>query len=464
MADPRATDQVRPQAPTADPTTDDPTLSPSLRSWLPSAHEPGGDFPLQNIPLGAAIDDQDNPVLVTAVGDQVVNLDMLMHAGALGTDDLADAAHDAMHHGNANALMAVPEVWTQVRRRVQAWLQEGAPGGQQARRLREKAMTPLRETELVEPCHIGNYTDFYASIDHARTVGSMFRPDNPLLPNYKHVPIGYHGRASSVVVSGVPVKRPHGQTMPEGASTPVFGPTKRLDYELELGLLVGTPTGLGQTIPIDEVGKHIFGMVLVNDWSARDMQAWEYQPLGPFLAKNFATTISPWIVTREPLEPFRIAGPVRAGGEPVPLEYLRTSAAWALDINVRATISSAKMRAQGASPVVICEGNAKTLYWTIAQLLTHHASNGCPMETGDLLATGTISGPTPGSRGCLLERTWAGTGPDSKPLPRTPIELPTGEKRLFIEDGDEIVLSAWCESPGVPYRIGFGACRAVVEG
>jgi len=443
--------------------TTDATLSPNLRSWLPSAHQAGTDFPLQHLPLGTALDEEENPVLCTAVGDRVVNLDMLMHAGALGDDDFAEAAHAALHHGNANALMTDARLWPLVRQRVQAWLLDAAPGGQQARRLREKALTPLSETELVEPCHVGNYTDFYSSIDHARTVGSMFRPDNPLLPNYKHVPIGYHGRASSVVVSGVPIKRPRGQTMPEGAAQPIFGPTKRLDYELELGVLIGEGNALGQTIPIDQIDRSIFGLVLVNDWSARDMQAWEYQPLGPFLAKNFATTISPWIVTRPQLEPFRVAGPQRSEGDPQPLEYLRTSADWGLDVHVRASLSSVKMRAAGAAPLVICTGNARTLYWTIAQMVAHHASNGCPLEAGDLLATGTISGPTPEARGCLLEKTWQGNGPDGKPLPRKPIELPTGEQRTFIEDGDEIILTAWCERQDLGLRLGFGECRAVIE-
>jgi fumarylacetoacetase len=411
--------------------------------------------------VGIALNSDEEIFVCVACGDRVIDLDMLVHAGALGSDEVIDAAHDALHMGSTNLLMDNPAVWPALRARVQQWLLDGAPGGQQARRLREKAAVPMSEVVMVEPCVIGNYTDFYASVDHARTVGSMFRPDNPLLPNYKHVPIGYHGRASSVVASGKEITRPRGQTMPEGASAPVFGLSKRLDFELEVGLIVGKHNEMGVPIDMAKVDDHIFGLVLVNDWSARDIQAWEYQPLGPFLSKSFATTISPWIVTRQALAPFRIAGPQREAGDPQPLEYLRGGPDWGLDLELEVTLRSDQMAGSDMPGVVICRGNFRRMYWTLAQMLVHHASNGCPMMPGDLLASGTVSGPTEESRGCLLERTWAGMGADGKPLPRKAIELPTGEKRIFLEDGDEVSIRGWMQRDGL--RIGFGTCSGVIE-
>jgi fumarylacetoacetase len=310
-----------------------------------------------------------------------------------------------------------------------------------------------------------NYTDFYASIHHATTVGSMFRPDNPLLPNYKHIPIGYHGRASSIVVSGTEVRRPRGQQAPpEGdpKATPAFGPCKMLDYELEVGLFVGPGNALGQPIPIGKAASHIFGLCLVNDWSARDIQKWEYQPLGPFLAKNFATTISPFIVTMEALEPFRCPALRRPDGDPRPLPYLYSEedqARGGIDITLEVWLQSEQMRARGLSPVLLSKSNAfKDLYWTPAQLLTHHASNGCNLQPGDLLASGTVSGPGLTERGCLLELTWDGVGADGKPRPRKPVQLPTGETRTFLTDGDEVIFKGYCERGGFR-RIGFGECR-----
>lgn len=444
-----------------DASTADPTMSPDLKSWLPSAHEPGCDFPIQNLPLGIAANEDEEIFVGVACGDRVIDLDMLVHANALGNDEVIEKAHSALHMASTNLLMAEPAVWTEIRRRVQNWLLDAPPGGQSNRRLREKAAPLMSSVQMVEPCVVGNYTDFYASIHHARNVGSMFRPDNALLPNYKHVPIGYHGRASSIIASGTPVKRPMGQTKPDGQDTPVFGPTKRLDYELELGIVIGRENQLGTPININDVDESIFGFVLVNDWSARDVQAWEYQPLGPFLAKNFATSISPWIITRQAIEPFRVAGPARASDDPQPLDYLRGASPWGLDINLEVLLCSAKMRDAGTPPMLVCRGNFQSMYWTVAQLIAHHTSNGCPLLPGDLLASGTISGPTEDSRGCLLERTWQGNGPDGKPLPRKPLALPSGETRTFLEDGDEVIMRAWCEKPGVP-RIGFGECRGII--
>jgi len=310
-----------------------------------------------------------------------------------------------------------------------------------------KRLVKQRDVEMMLPCDIGNYTDFYASIHHATNVGSMFRPDNPLLPNYKWVPIGYHGRASSIVVSGTAFRRPKGQTRDDANAPPQFGPSRRLDYELEVGAVIGRGNALGEPVPIHRAEEHILGLCLVNDWSARDIQTWEYQPLGPFLAKNFATSISPWIVTLDALEPFRVAPAPRAEGDPAPLPYLTSANDRAFDVNLEVWLRSDKMR----EPMLVSRGNFRDMYWTFAQLVAHHTSNGCNLEAGDLIASGTVSGTTNESRGCLLERTWRGT---------EPLELPTGERRKFLEDGDEVIFRAHCERDGL--RIGFGECRGVV--
>jgi fumarylacetoacetase len=315
---------------------------------------------------------------------------------------------------------------------------------------------------------VHNYTDFYASIHHAATVGSMFRPDNPLLPNYRHVPIGYHGRASSIVVSGTEVRRSRGQIPPpddKPGQGPTFGPCRMLDYELEVGAFVGPGNNLGEPVPIGRAEDHIFGLCLVNDWSARDIQKWEYQPLGPFLAKNFATTISPYVVALEALEPFRCPAYRRPAGDPRPLDYLydeQDQARGGFDITLEVWLRSAEMERRGMSPVRLSRSNAfREMYWTFAQMLAHHTSNGCNLQPGDLLASGTVSGTGPAERGCLLELTWQGRGPDAKPLPRKPIELPTGEKRVFLEDGDEVIFKGYCERDGFR-RIGFGECRGKI--
>jgi fumarylacetoacetase len=308
---------------------------------------------------------------------------------------------------------------------------------------------------MLLPAAIGDYTDFYASIYHATNVGSMFRPDNPLLPNYKYVPIGYHGRSSSIVASGTPIRRPQGQWKDATAERPMFGPSRLLDYELEVGFFVGPGNALGEPIGIDDAEPHIFGLCLLNDWSARDIQAWEYQPLGPFLAKNFATSISPWVVTMEALEPFRAPAFKRADSDPEPLPYLSSSRDrdhGGIDITLEVFLTSEQMRASGIEPVRLSRGNFRDLYWTLAQLLTHHTSGGCNLRPGDLLASGTVSGASKDSQGCLLELTRRGA---------EPIQLPGGELRKFLEDGDEVVFRAYCERGG-HRRIGFGDCRGVI--
>ena len=311
--------------------------------------------------------------------------------------------------------------------------------------------------ELVLPAAIGDYTDFYASVFHATNVGRMLRPDNPLLPNYKYVPIGYHGRASSIVPSGTAVRRPSGQTRDDAAAPPSFGPSRRLDYELEVGFFVAEGNELGTSVPIGEAAAHLFGVCLLNDWSARDVQTWEYQPLGPFLAKNFASSISLWVVTMEALAPFFTRPYVRPEGDPAPLPYLTDAAEQAngaLDIRLEVLLASARMRAEGIAPVTLSRSTAADLYWTPAQLLAHHASNGCNLAAGDLLGSGTVSGEARDARGCLLELTWRGT---------EPITLPTGEVRRFLENGDEVIMRGWCEREGFR-RIGLGECRGIIQG
>ena len=311
----------------------------------------------------------------------------------------------------------------------------------------------MRDAEMQLPAQIGDYTDFYASIHHATRVGKLFRPDNPLLPNYKYVPIGYHGRASSIVVSGHDILRPSGQTKSPTATEPVFGLSHSLDYELEVGMFVGPGNPLGQPIPIGQAEQHIFGLCLVNDWSARDIQSWEYQPLGPFLAKNFATTISPWIIPMEALAPYRVPAAARPEGDPSPLAYLNSgdSMRTGIDLKLEVYLQSEKMRKSEIKPVQLSAGKLRDLYWSLAQLFTHHASNGCNLRPGDLLATGTISGPEQGSEGCLLEMKRRAE----------PIKLPTGETRAFLEDGDMVSFRGYCQAPGLP-RIGFGDCTGTI--
>ncbi len=418
------------------------------RCWVESAHDPATDFPLENLPFGVFEDGGNRGCIGLAVGDAILDLSGCAEAGLL--DALPWPVRQACRlGGDLNALAALGSP-SALRRRAADLLT-----GAEHRAAVEPLLLLQKNVRLLPPFRIGDYTDFYASIHHATNVGRLFRPDNPLLPNYKWVPIGYHGRASSIVLSGAAVRRTCGQTKAADMPAPTFGPSRMLDYELEMGFFVSAGNALGSTIPIGEADEHIFGFCLVNDWSARDIQSWEYQPLGPFLGKSFATTISPWIVTLDALEPFRVPAAPRPEGDPAPLPYLtldRDQQRGAFDIQLEVSLASALMRAASEPPVRISLGNLRDLYWTPAQMLAHHASNGCNLRPGDLLATGTVSGPTPGSVGCLLERTRRGA---------EPFTLPNGEQRKFLEDGDEVVIRAWCEREGLA-RIGFGECRGVV--
>jgi len=450
----------------------DDTHNPNLRSWIESANDPSTDFPLQNLPLCCRlvqeVIDGETEVFSSPcvrVGDALVDLNLLA-ASELTPDD--DDDWDEVLYGDV--FETEGGLWSRVRPKLQALLLEGEPALRDSQ-YRELIVVPAGEQTLIVPAQVEDYTDFYASQFHATNVGSMFRPDNPLLPNYKHIPIAYHGRASTVVPSGTPVRRPVGQTTPdEGASQPNFGPCKLLDYELEVGFVVGRGSEHGEPIDIAHAEDHILGLCLVNDWSARDMQKWEYQPLGPFLAKSFATTVSPYIVTLDALTPFRSPAYARPAGDPTPLPYLTSDAntgQGAIDITLEVWIASAKMREQHMEPVRLSSGSFRDMYWTIAQMLTHHASNGCLMQPGDLLASGTVSGTTRDSRGSLLELTWDGDPFATPPVvvpgtQRTPITLPTGEERRFLADGDEVLVRGFCEREGFR-RIGFGECRGIVE-
>jgi fumarylacetoacetase len=435
----------------------DDTHDPMLRSWVASANTTGTDFPIQNLPLGVCTHPRHGSRRVcTAIGDAVLDLHACAEAG-LFTGSLADVG-DACRRDSLNGLMALGrEALRALRAAVSGWLRADASGGHELRARLEPWLVPVHEVHVHVPAVVGDYTDFYASVFHATNVGSMFRPDEPLLPNYKYVPIGYHGRASSVVVSGTPVRRPAGQLKPEDVMEPAFAPSRRLDYELEVGAWVGPGNALGTSIALDDAEAHLVGLSLVNDWSARDIQQWEYQPLGPFLAKSFATSVSPWVVTLDALEPFRVPAFARPEGDPDPLPYLDSPAnraRGAIDVRLEVSLSSARMRKEGMPPAVLSRSSLRHLYWTFAQLVTHHASNGCNLRPGDLLASGTVSGPTRDSRGCLLELTWRGS---------EPLTLPTGETRRFLEDGDEVTLHGACDKAGAA-RIGFGTCRAVVHG
>jgi fumarylacetoacetase len=425
----------------------DHTHDPSLRSWVESAagHQ---DFPIQNLPFGVfrRRDTDELGRVGVAIGDMI--LDIAACQAERRFTGVAATAAAACAGPTLNALMALgagPRA--ELRRQVSELLSADSS--------EEGLLVPQGDAELLLPARIGDYTDFYTSVHHATNVGGMFRPDNPLLPNYKWVPIGYHGRASAIVPSGSPVRRPAGQSRPPDAPAPSFGPSRSLDYEMELGLFVAVGNVLGEPVPVGRAEDRIFGFCLVNDWSARDVQAWEYQPLGPFLAKNFATTISPWVVTLEALEPFRAPAAARPAGDPTPLPYLdsrRNTEAGAIAVTVEVYLSSARMREAGLPPQRLSRGSAADLYWTPAQLVAHHTSNGCDLRPGDLLATGTISGPTKESRGCLLELTWRGA---------EPLALPTGESRKFLDDGDEVIMRGYCEREGA-VRIGFGECRGMV--
>lgn len=420
-----------------------------LRSFIdvPARHE----FPIQNLPYGVfRTADRDRPRIGVRIGDYVLDLRAVEHRGLLR--DVFGDRH-VLCKSSLNRFMSLGRpAWTAVRRILTDLLRHDNPTLRDDRSLRKELLLPVERVEMCLPAEIGDYTDFYSSREHATNVGTMMRgPAQALQPNWLWLPVGYHGRSSSIVISGTPVRRPCGQTKADGAVAPTFGPTRLLDFELEMGFFVGPGNALGEPIPIARAWDHIFGMVLVNDWSARDIQKWEYVPLGPFLAKNFATTISPWVVPLEALEPFRCTGPRQ---DPPPLEYLRPDGAAppsqrgsALDIHLEVTLRSARM----PEAHVICRSNFRHLYWSMAQQLVHHTVSGCNLRPGDLLASGTISGPTPDSYGSLLELTWRG---------ERPITLPGGELRRFLEDGDTVSLRAWCQGDG--YRVGFGECTGTI--
>ena len=432
-----------------------------LKSWLTTANDPGSDFPIQNLPYGVFHSASGSHIGV-AIGDRILDLHACANHGLLA--GLPEEITAASRAGSLNAFMRLgPAAWRALRRHLTDLLDAEKAGLETQDRVMP-LLVPMDKAEMGMPAEIGDYTDFYASIDHATRVGELFRPDNPLLPNYKYIPIGYHGRASSIVVSGSEIRRPCGQTKPTEGE-PVFGPTRSLDYELEVGIFVGPGNPLGQGIPIAEAEDHIFGLCLVNDWSARDIQSWEYQPLGPFLAKSFATTISPWIVPLEALTPYRVPARERAAGDPAPLAYLRSDTAErdgidlaGIDLCLEATIESRRMREAGMAPMLLSRSNLRNLYWSIAQLVTHQTSNGCNLRAGDLLVTGTVSGPDAGSEGCLLEKQ-----DNAKRHNAEPIRLPGGEVRTYLEDGDRVTLRAYAERPGLP-RIGFGLCSGTVSG
>lgn len=429
------------------------THNPNLRSWVESANDPDSDFPVQNLPFCVFSDDNHpDPRGGVGIGDQIVDLVALDEAN-LFSGRAADALFMAAGR-TLNDFMSMDPGHHAAFRAALSDLLSGDGRLYGDKRIPADLLVPMEGVTFHLPVQIGDFTDFYASIHHATNVGSMFRPDNPLLPNYKYVPIGYHGRASSVTLSGE-VVRPNGQTRAPDATEPSFGPSKQLDYEMEVGFFIGKGNKMAAPIPIEKADEHIFGFSLVNDWSARDIQAWEYQPLGPFLAKSFCTTISPWIVTREALAPYRIPAFERASEDPGPMHHLFDSfdqQHGGFDISLEVLIQSEEMKSRNIEPMRISKGNFKDMYWTVAQMVAHHSSNGCNLKPGDLLASGTVSGAEPETRGCLLERTWRG---------KDPIELPTGEVRRFLEDGDEIIMRGSCQKEGAA-RIGFGECRGSV--
>lgn len=428
------------------------THDPALRSWVGSANRADCDFPIQNLPFGIfrRISSDEAWRGGVAIGDQVLDLGAVALrelSSGLVTKALAACGSES----TLNTFMAMGrEAWSALRGFLSEVLRADSPHAQALR----AALVQQKEAEYAVPARIGDYSDFYASIHHATAVGRLFRPDNPLLPNYKWVPIGYHGRASSIRVSGQKFTRPVGQLMPPGASSPSLAPTRRLDYELEVGVFIGTGNALGTRVHVDCVAEHVFGLCLLNDWSARDIQAWEYQPLGPFLAKSFATTISPWIVTLEALAPFQTQW-IRPTEDPQPLPYLDSAtvrATGAIDLQLEVWLETQRMRATGAPAERLSHATFRDSYWTIAQLVAHHTVNGCNLEAGDLLGSGTQSGPAPGEAGSLLELSQGG---------KSPIKLRSGETRTFLADGDRVIFRGWCERDGFT-RIGFGEAAGLV--
>ncbi len=427
------------------------THDPSLRSWVASANKPGCDFPIQNLPFAVFRRKGAGEAwrCGVAIGDQILDLAAVARAGVL--QGLAAEAAQAGARDKLNALMALgPQAWSALRQALSVALREGSA----AQSALQPCLVPQAAAEYDVPARIGDYTDFYTSVHHATNIGKQFRPDNPLLPNYKWVPIGYHGRASSIAVSGQAFARPKGQIKAPDAEAPVLAPSKRMDIELELGVFIGTGNALGDPVSINEAESHVFGICLLNDWSARDIQGWEYQPLGPFLSKNFASTISPWVVTLEALAPYRVPF-TRPEGDPQPLPYLDSPAnrsGGAFDIQLQVGLQTGRMREAGQGDVQISRTSYRHAYWTVAQMVTHHTINGCNLQPGDLLGTGTLSGPTLDQAGALIELTLGG---------KQPVQLPDGDTRTFLQDGDSVVLRGWCEKVGAA-RIGFGECWGTV--
>lgn len=427
------------------------THDPKLRSWVESANKDGCDFPIQNLPFASfrRAGSQEDFRGGVAIGNQILDLKASLDTGVLGTSVesiLSSAAKEKL-----NEYMSLGKSsWSELRQVLSLALKTGSA----LEASLKNCLIAQADAEFTMPCVVGDYTDFYASVHHATNIGALFRPDNPLLPNYKWIPIGYHGRSSSIAVSGQDFPRPKGQTKAPDAAEPSFGPCKRLDFELEMGILIGAPNKLGEAISINDAEDHIFGMCLFNDWSARDIQAWEYQPLGPFLAKNFASTISPWIITHEALAPFR-SGFSHPAEDPQPMKYLESSEnsqAGAVDVELEVFIETEKMRAANEAAVSLATTNFNYSYWTMAQMVTHHTVNGCNMQAGDLLGTGTLSGPDASQACALIELTQGG---------KHPITLPNGEVRAFLEDGDTIIIRGASQREGHT-RIGFGEVSATI--
>jgi fumarylacetoacetase len=430
------------------------THDPHARGWLASANEPGADFPIQNLPFGVFRRRGSHEAFRggVAIGDQIVDLAAAASAGLF--EGLPQVAAQAGAAPALNDLLAMgPVAWRALRHALFAALRHDADAKTVS--ALHACLVPQAEAEHAVPTRVANYTDFYTSIHHARNVGRVIRPDDPLTPNFQWLPIAYHGRASSVVVSGTPFHRPMGQAMPPGAKTPVYGPCTRLDFELEMGFYVGPGNALGEPIPLAKAEDHIFGMCLLNDWSARDHQFWEMAPLGPFLGKNFCTSVSPWIVTMEALAPYRVPF-AHPADEPQPLPYLDAPGNrehGGVDVQLEVLLETATHRAKGVAPDRLSATSFRHQYWTIAQMVAQHTVGGCNLQSGDLLGTGTISGPTPPEAGAIVELSRGGT---------VAIDLPgTGEQRRFLEDGDNVILRGWCEKPGAA-RIGFGRCEGVV--
>lgn len=429
------------------------THDPAARSWLASAHQAGGDFPIQNLPFAVfRVQGSSEPFRVgVAIGDQVIDLARLSRSNAL--QGLAAQAALAGAQPQLNGLMALgPAAWAALRQGLFGLLK--ADASKQAQQAVQACLVPQSQVEYTVPAKIGDYTDFYTSIHHATNIGKQFRPDNPLLPNYKWVPIGYHGRVSSIGVSGQAFVRPSGQIKSPNAEVPVLGPSQRLDIELELGIFIGQGNAQGEPVDIREAEDHVFGICLLNDWSARDIQSWEYQPLGPFLSKSFATTVSPWVVTMQALAPYRVPF-TRPDGDPQPLPYLDSEAnraAGAIDIQLQVGLQTVQMRTAGQADAQISKTSYRHAYWTLAQMVAHHTVNGCNLQPGDLFGSGTLSGPTLDQAAALIELTQGG---------KNPLTLPNGETRTFLQDGDAVVIRGWCEKDGAA-RIGFGECRGMV--